>query len=236
MQPERLACGIADAALDGFIATARREGRAYLMLHVETALSRIADDMRLMAAPVLDKPFATRLQAALAALPAAKDNLLDAATLGAMTTARPPPRGDSLHRLVMDMHRQLNIARAALVEETIDGAATCGLTEADRPRVAAFMAGLNRTVALRFNHPGLGTTATRCGERLVIQNDIGETETHVLVIHIEGLSVTVTNTDVHDERLRFLQHLLTPCAPSWETTQPSQLDGGGAFYLTKGRM
>jgi hypothetical protein len=64
MQPERLACGIADAALDGFIATARREGSAYLMLHVDTVLSRIADDMRAMAAPVLDKPFATRLQAA----------------------------------------------------------------------------------------------------------------------------------------------------------------------------
>jgi uncharacterized protein Yka (UPF0111/DUF47 family) len=149
---------------------------------------------------------------------------------------RPPPEGDSLHRLVMDLHRQLNIAQAALAEETIDGAAAYGLAEADRPRVAAFMAGLNRTATLKFNHPGLGTTATRCGERLVIQNDIGETEAHVLVIHIEDLSVTVTYTDVHDERLRFFQHLLTQCAPSWETTQPSQLDGGAAFYLTKGRM
>jgi hypothetical protein len=79
MQPERLACGIADATLDGFIATARREGSAYLMPHVDTVLSRIADDMRAMAAPVLDKPFAARLQTALAALPAAKDNLMDAA-------------------------------------------------------------------------------------------------------------------------------------------------------------
>ena len=236
MQPERLACGIADAALDAFTTTARREGSAYLMPHVDTVLSRIADDMRTMAAPLPDRRFAARLQATLAALPPAKDNLLDAAVLAAMTTASPPPGGDSLHRLVMDLHRQLNLAQAALAVETIDGAAAYGLTEADRSRVAAFMAGLNRTAALKFNHPGLGTTATRCGERLVIQNDIGETAAHVVVIHIEGLSVTVTYTDVHDERLRFFQHLLTRCAPSWETTQPSQLDGGAAFYLTKGRM
>lgn len=236
MQHERLAAGIADAALDAFTAAARREGRAYLMPHVDTVLSRIADDMRAMAAPVLDDRFAARLKAALAALPPAKDSLLDAATLAAMTTASPPPGGDSLHRLVMDLHRRLNMAQTALAEETIDGAAAYGLTEADRPRVAAFMSGLNRTAALKFNHPGLGTTATRCGQRLVIQNDIGETEAHVVVIHIEDLSVTVTYTDVHEERLRFFQHLLTRCAPSWETTQPSQLDGGAAFYLTKGRM
>ncbi len=236
MQDERLACGIDDAALDAFTATARREGSAYLMPHVDTVLSRIADEMRAMAAPVLDEHFAARLRAVLAALPCATDNLLDAATLAAITTASPPPGGDSLHRLVMDLHRRLNAAQLALAEETIDGAAAYGLTEADRPSVAAFMAGLNRTAALKFNHPGLGTTATRCGEHLVIQNDIGETEAHVVVIHVQDLSVTVTYTDVHDERLRFFQHLLTPCAPSWETTRPSQLDGGAAFYLTKGRM
>ncbi len=235
MQHERISCGIADVAFDAFTAAARREGSAYLMPNVDTVLSRLAEELRAMAAPVLDERFATRLQAALAALPLATDNLLDAAALAALTTASPPPDGDSLHRLVMDLHRRLNMAQSALAEETIDGAAAYGLTEADRPRVAAFMAGLNRTAGLKFNHPGLGTTATRCGERLVIQNDIGETEAHVVVIHIEGLSVTVTYTDVHDERLRFFQHLLTRCAPSWETTQPSQLDGGAAFYLTKGR-
>lgn len=236
LKEERLACGIDDAALDAFTTTTRREGSAYLMPHVDTVLSRIADEMRAMAAPVLDERFAARLQAALARLQSATNNLLDASTLAAMTTANPPPGGDSLHRLVMDLHRRLNMAQSALAEETIDGAAAYGLTETDRPRVAAFMSGLNRTAALKFNHPGLGTTATRCGERLVIQNDIGETEAHVAVIHIEGLSITVSYTDVHDERLRFFQHLLTQCAPSWETTQPSHLDGGAAFYLTKGRM
>ena len=41
--------------------------------------------------------------------------------------------------------------------------------------------------------PGLGTTATRVGARLTIQNDIGATEVHVLVVHVEGSAATVTD-------------------------------------------
>ena len=47
------------------------------------------------------------------------------------------------------------------------------------------MAGLNRTAKLKFTHPGLATTATRAGGRLVIQNDIGTTDAHVIVIHVK---------------------------------------------------
>ena len=119
----------------------------------------------------------------------------------------------------MDLHKQLNALQAALAEETIDGAAAYGLGPADRPRVAAFMAGLNRTARLKFDHPGLGTTATRARGRLVIQNDIGTTDAHVIVIHVEALTISVTYTDVHPERLRFFQELLAPRAPSWETGQ-----------------
>ena len=52
------------------------------------------------------------------------------------------------------------------------------------------MAGLNRTAPLKFDHPGLATTATRAGVRLVIQNDIGMTDAHVIVLHVEGLTVS----------------------------------------------
>ena len=38
------------------------------------------------------------------------------------------------------------------------------------------------TRRLKFDHPGLATTATRSGARLTIQNDIGETGAHVVVI------------------------------------------------------
>ena len=124
--------------------------------------------------------------------------------------------------------------QAALAEEHIDGAAAYGLTDADRPRVAAFMAGLNRTAGLKFDHPGLGTTATRSGDRLVIQNDIGTTDAHVIVVHVEERTVTVTYTDIHPERLRFFQDLLARYAPDWESTRTGQLSGAD-FQLATGR-
>ena len=123
---------------------------------------------------------------------------------------------DSLHRLVMDLHKQLNAMQAGLAEETMDGAAAYNLAEADRPLVAAFMAGLNRTAKLKFAHPGLATTATRSGARLVIQNDIGTTDAHVIVIHVQDLTVSVTYTDVHPERLAFFQDMLKPRGVTWE--------------------
>jgi uncharacterized protein Yka (UPF0111/DUF47 family) len=189
LRRERLACGIDDASLDSFAAAARRQGSAYLLPGTAGLLGHIATDLREMAAPVLEAKtpgFATRLKDLLAGMPKAADDVLDAASLTALTTATPAPGADSLHRLVMDLHHQLNAIQAALAEETIDGAAGYGLSDIDRPRVAAFMAGLNRTARLKFNHPGLGTTATNDGGRLVIQNDIGTTDAHVVVIHVEA--------------------------------------------------
>ena len=40
-----------------------------------------------------------------------------------------------------------------------------GLAAEDRPRVAAFVRGVRRTSPLKFDHPGLETTATRAGGR-----------------------------------------------------------------------
>jgi hypothetical protein len=124
---------------------------------------------------------------------------------------------DSLHRLVMDLHKRLNAMQGALAEDTLDGAATYSLADADRPMVAAFMAGVNRTAKLKFAHPGLATTATRAGDRLVIQNDIGTTDAHVIVIHVEDHTVSVTYTDVHPERLAFFQDMLKPRGVAWES-------------------
>lgn len=239
LKRERIACGIDEPALDAFTAAARRQGPAYCMPGADRLLARIAQDLKTMAAPVLDagiSPFATRLGAVLAALPPTEGDMLDAAALAAMGNASPPLGSDSLHRLVMDLHKQLNALQAGLAEETIDGAAAYGLAEQDRPRVAAFMAGLNRTARLKFDHPGLGTTATRCGGKLVLQNDIGTTDAHVVVIHVEGLTLHVTYTDVHEQRLRFFQDMLASKAPAWETTRPGQIAGGTAFHLTTGRI
>jgi hypothetical protein len=69
-----------------------------------------------------------------------------------------------------------------LASEVIDGANVWELQASDRAPVAAFMRGLNRTAVLKFDHPGLDTAATRDGERLLLQNDIGTNDAHVLVL------------------------------------------------------
>ena len=218
LKRERIACGIDDLELDGMVAATRRQGARYIVPGVPKLLAHIAADMRVMAAPVLAAGragVADAARRAAAAMPAAEDDMLDAGAVAAMTRLR-HGGADSLHQLVMDLHKELNALQAALAEETLDGAAVYGLAEEDRPRVAAFMAGLNRTARLKGDHPGLGTTATRSGERLVIQNDIGTTDAHVIVVHVEGLAVSVTYTDVHPERLAFFQSLLERYQPEWE--------------------
>ncbi|HUB11849.1 MAG TPA: hypothetical protein VMB34_07820 [Acetobacteraceae bacterium] len=239
LKRERIACGIDDASLDGFTAAAARQNSAYHLPGVARLLTHIGQDLVVMAAPVLETDpgdFASRVETALAVMPAAEGDLLAAETLDAMGSATPPQGSDSLHRLVMDLHKRLNALQASLAEEAIDGAAAYGLAEIDRPRVAAFMAGVNRTAPLKFDHPGLATTATRSGETLVLQNDIGTTDAHVVVIHVETLAIRVTYTDVHPDRLRFFQDMLAPQSPTWETSQPGQIAGGSAFTLAAGRI
>lgn len=47
------------------------------------------------------------------------------------------------------------------------------------------MRGVRRTRAYsKLDHPGLETAATRDGDRLLIQNDIGTNDAHVLVIQV----------------------------------------------------
>ena len=238
LKRERIACGLDDPALDGFVLGASRIGPDYVMPGTARLLARIEADMRVMAAPVQEAgipEFGDRLARLLAAMPRATEDHLEAAALAALTRATNDPSApDSLHRLVMDLHKALNAMQAELAEENIDGAAAYGLAEEDRPRVAAFMAGLNRTAKLKFDHPGLGTTATRSGERLVIQNDIGTTDAHVIVVHVENQTVTVTYTDVHPERLQFFQDLLSAFPVEWDTSQSGQL-AGASFQLSTGR-
>src|ERR1035437_10316514 len=62
---------------------------------------------------------------------------------------------DSLHRLVMDLHKALNRLATDCAEEILAGAHVFGLHPEDRAPVESFMQGLNETRALKFNHPGL---------------------------------------------------------------------------------
>jgi uncharacterized protein Yka (UPF0111/DUF47 family) len=146
--------------------------------------------------------------------------------------------GDSVHRLVMDMHKTLNRLAADHAEEVVAGAHVYGLLPEDRLAVEAFMRGLESTRTLKFDHPGLATTASRSGERLIIQNDIGETDAHVVVIAVEQDAVTVTYTDVHLARAKFFTNLFRNFSVQWSGLDRKSAEGlgeEGVFYLVTGR-
>jgi hypothetical protein len=145
---------------------------------------------------------------------------------------------DSLHRLVMDLHKALNRLSADCCEEIVDGAHVFGLQQDDRSAVEGFMRGLNQTRGLKFNHPGLDTMATRSGARLLIQNDIGTTDAHVVVVSVENDVVTVTYTDVHPSRAKFFVGLFDRFQALWSGLDRHAAAGLGednAFFLVTGR-
>ncbi len=136
---------------------------------------------------------------------------------------------DSLHLVVMDAHKAINslISELSGRRESVGGADAIGITEADRELVAAFMAGVNRTAYLKGSHPGLATTAVRMGSKLMIQNDIGETDAHVVVLEIEGprkspqqvYRLEITYTDVHEKRIEFFSRLIGETGIRWKRTE-----------------
>ncbi len=72
---------------------------------------------------------------------------------------------------------------------------------------------------------------------LLIQNDIGTTDAHVLVVRVEASAVSVTYTDVHLPRLRFFQGLFRRWPVAWSepgTRRAHELAEGEDFYLTTG--
>ncbi|NPV19271.1 hypothetical protein [Bradyrhizobium aeschynomenes] len=144
---------------------------------------------------------------------------------------------DSLHRLVMDLHKALNRLAASHSEQVIAGAHVFGVQEGDRAPIESFMRGLGETRPLKFNHPGLDATAIRAGERLVIQNDIGTTDAHVIVIVVTASAVTITYTDVHLARAKFFVSLFEGRALKWsglDKHAAAGLEDEGTFYLVTG--
>ena len=217
---ERLACGITDDADHDAVATSSKVGSAeYLIPGASRITAGLYQDVALMLRPLegerwsdLSNRFDQLRRADSVAGDALEASEIDRLTSGSRE------RGDSLHLLVMDAHKALNALQREIASETLDGASVYGIEAGDRPLIRAFMRGVRRTAPLKFDHPGLGTTATRVGERLVLQNDIGTTDAHVLVVHVEGRRVTMTYTDVHLQRLLFFQNLFARYAVGWEDT------------------
>jgi uncharacterized protein Yka (UPF0111/DUF47 family) len=131
---------------------------------------------------------------------------------------------DSFHLLLMDLHKSINDLQSKAYQEVLDGANVYGIDHADVMLVRAFMRGVNQSADLKFDHPGLGTTATRSGDALLIQNDIGQTDAHILVVKVTGLYVTLIYTDVHRSRLVFFQSLLSRFSIKWNETKSKRGD------------
>lgn len=251
LRQEREACGLAEPGLDRVIARAEHDGRGHYHIPGAQRLIALLDDaLRAMIAPLgvaaKDAPdaaqrharFAERLERLIEARPAVDEELLSGEMIAALTSGR-PKAGDGFHLLVMDLHKELNRLQGAVSTMDIAGAKAYGLAEPDRAAVAAFMAGVKRTAPLKFDHPGLDTIAARANDALLIQNDIGTTEAHVLVIRVTGLRVSVTYTDIHLPRLRFLQALCEGTGIHWEDIRSRQASGIGdadLFYLAFGEV
>jgi len=132
---------------------------------------------------------------------------------------------DSLHLLVMDLHKQLNAMAVTVATEEVDGAHAWQIADEDRPRIRAFMRGLARTAPLKFHHPGLDTAVTRSGERLLIQNDIGTNDAHVLVMEVEALTIRLTYSDLHASRFAFFTQMLQTYGFQWTVFEPRTTEG-----------
>jgi ethanolamine ammonia-lyase large subunit len=77
-------------------------------------------------------------------VPPAAPDTIELAQIAQMTVVRDEP-DETLHRLVMDLHKALNRLSAQHAEEVVDGAPTYGLRPEDRPAVIAFMRSVEST-------------------------------------------------------------------------------------------
>ena len=239
-----------DDALTNTVSGSRRESDG--SLHVPGARrlrELIVADLATMYAP-LDQAgvpeatsFRDRMARLIEDLPLLETDRVPANLIARITSLAHPAAGeahaDGVHALVMDMHRALNSLQASLSQEDLDGASVWTIADSDRPLVRAFMSGIHQTAALKFGHPGLDTTATRARERLIIQNDIGTTDAHVLVLHVDGLIASLIYTDVHPRRVAFLRALLAPFPVEWSQSSEhtaEDLGRGGAYVLAIGRL
>jgi len=241
LRSERLSAAVDDAALDETIAGARQSKPGEFDLpHLPKILEEIDRCMLSMGEPVQRsdpqvgqsiKQRVTELKSRIGA----ETHVLDKARLKLITSGD-REHTDSLHLVVMDLHKILNEIQSRLAVESISGAKVYAIEDRDRALIAAFMEGLNRTVGLKLEHPGLSATATRVDGRLILQNDIGMTDAHVIVIRVENLVASVTYTDVHLPRLMFFQGMLSAFPVQWDDTRSrseASLEDG-VYHLSTG--
>lgn len=217
--------------LQDLVKTAYFDDRTLVAPQLDQLLEALAADLAIMARPLCDggrdseSDLVARRDYWLQKLHALEDNEgLSRESLAELTHGT-RKSGDSFHLLVMDLHKQLNAMAGEIATENLDGAHVWQIADADRPLIRAFMRGLQRTAALKFSHPGLDTAVTRDGARLLIQNDIGTNDVHVLVIEVEQHTVSLTYSDLHGERFEFFRQMLDELGFEWTVFDPVTSDG-----------
>ena len=244
LQVECRAAGIAPAAIAALIDGAHVVGEGRIAApNLAKLMKDILDDVTAMIRAVNagEPPAGEAMSARLSAVQASglleASNEIEVSRIAKLTGVT-ESNVDSLHRLVMDLHKVLNRLAAGCAEEIVAGAHVFGLRPDDHRSVESFMRGLEETRGLKFDHPGLDTMATRSGDRLLIQNDIGTTDAHVVVITVKDDAVTVTYTDVHRARAKFFVGLFEEFPANWSGLDRHSAEGlgeDGNFYLVTGQ-
>lgn len=237
LSQEMTAVGERSAWLQNLAATASHVDGVLQVPNLQQLVKRLSDDLGLMARPLVESgikgdPLCERFEHWLGWLAALGGEKITHEQMQTLMQGQRSHGADSLHLFVMELHKLINHLATTLSSEEIDGAHVWQLRAQDRARVSAFMRGLNRTAPLKFDHVGLDTAATCDGERLLIQNDIGTNDAHVLVLQIEGTAITLSYSDLHRSRFEFFQTLLAPFGASWSGVQPkvnALLNDGKAF-------
>lgn len=88
------------------------------------------------------------------------------------------------------------------------------------------MAGYYRA-AIKRRHRSTHRSIICRTARLIIQNDIGETDAHVVVIAVEAETITVTYVDVHLARARFFTALFLGFSVTWSGLNRKSAEGLG---------
>jgi hypothetical protein len=245
MRTQREASGVDDALLDRVIegSVDRGSGTVYIPAGC-TIVSMVFEESRRMLQPLLvagtarsdlrgrTDIYKRRLDDLFAHAPVCADDLLTRSTIRVLTKLSENGH-DTMHQLAIDLHWELNRLQTSVTMETVDGARVYSILDRERALVRAFMKGVNETISLKFDHPGLGTTAAHEGDRLTIQNELGMTQAHVIVLHVTDLSVILTYADVHSARIRFLQDMLQTYDVGWT---PTETPAGEDYEMTVGQF
>lgn len=225
-----------------FAASAYLEDECLIVSNQELFFKNLQENLTLMARPVIEfhdevsKKFSIRCESWQSNLK--KFSIAEGisnATITALTHGD-RKQNDSFHLLVMDLHKCINTIASTISTESIAGAHTWHVLPEDHARIEAFMHGLQSTAPLKFSHPGLDTAATRDEQRLLIQNDIGTNDAHVLVIEVRDKKIELTYSELHKARFEFFKALLEKLQFEWQVFEPvttADLNAGKPYHVGK---